>query len=199
MRLFFALLVCASYLQAAAVMRGKLVRNRPEGDPIVGVSVTAPGVANPTLSRDDGTFSLEFPNRQPGDRVRIEPTYAGYEVVNWPQLNVVLARDCRGSEPSDCNLGTRGSRTAGDGGPIFSESQYAARSSGSTSSGSRRLGRTGRGCCGSWSRRRRWRVRRRRSWRRCSRDSHRPCTKRRCGWLPRERWMRRSRRWMKRS
>src|SRR5438132_4085091 len=96
MRLFFALLFCTSCLQAAAVMRGMLVRNRPDGDPIVGVSVTAPGVANPTLSRDDGTFSLEFPSRQPGDRVRIELAYPGFEVVNWPQLNVVLARDYQG-------------------------------------------------------------------------------------------------------
>src|SRR4051812_36263129 len=98
MRLLLAALVCASCLQAAAVMRGKLVRNRPDGDPLVGVSVTAPGVANPTLSRDDGSFSLEFPNRQLGDRVRIEPAYSGFEVVNWPQLNVVLARDYQGSD-----------------------------------------------------------------------------------------------------
>src|SRR4051794_20243660 len=97
MRLFFAVLVCASWLDAAAVMRGKLVRDRPDGDPIAGVSVAAPGIANPTLSRDDGSFSLEFPYRQPGDRVRIEPTYAGFEVVNWPQLNVVLAGDYQGS------------------------------------------------------------------------------------------------------
>src|SRR4051794_33579313 len=97
MRLFVAVLICACCLHAAAVMRGKLVRDRPDGGPIAGVGVTAPGVANPTFSRDDGPFSLDFPNRHPGARVRIDPADPGFEVVNWPQLNAVLARDYQGS------------------------------------------------------------------------------------------------------
>ena len=94
MRLLYAVLVSAACIQAEAVMRGKVVRNRLDGESIVAVRITAPGVANPTLSRDDGTFTLQFPNRPVGDRVTIELTHPGFEVVNWPQLKgVVLALD----------------------------------------------------------------------------------------------------------
>lgn len=97
MSLVWTILAASSLAEAAVGMRGEIVRNHAEGEPIARVSVIAPGVANPTPSGTDGAFLLEFPSRQPGEHVAIEPKLAGLEVVNWPQLNAVLARDYKGS------------------------------------------------------------------------------------------------------
>ena len=44
-----------------------------------------------------GAFTLEFPNKKPGDRVKLTVSMPGMTVVNWVQLDVVLPADAGGN------------------------------------------------------------------------------------------------------
>jgi hypothetical protein len=79
----------------AATLKGQLVRNRIGGPPIAGAAVVAEG-ANPTTSTSLGAFTLEFPNKKPGERVKLTVSMPGMTVVNWVQLDVVLPADADG-------------------------------------------------------------------------------------------------------
>src|SRR4051794_33239505 len=80
----------------AATLKGQLVRNRIGGEPIAGAAVAAEG-ASPTTSTTLGAFTLEFPNKKPGDRVKLTVSMPGMTVVNWVQLDVVLPADAGGT------------------------------------------------------------------------------------------------------
>ena len=93
MRLAIMFMLAVAAAQGAAVFKGRLVRNEVNGAPVAGASVRAPG-ANPAVSRSPhGDFRLEFPGRNPGDRVPVSVAMDGMVVVNWVQLEVVLAAD----------------------------------------------------------------------------------------------------------
>ena len=53
------------------------------------VGVVADG-ANPTTSEDYGRFTLEFPQKNPGDSVELIVKQEGYVVVNDVQLQLTL-------------------------------------------------------------------------------------------------------------
>src|SRR4051812_2108748 len=71
--IFFALPI-----YGAATLKGQLVRNRIGGSPVAGAAVVAEG-ASPTTS----AFTLEFPNKRPGERVKLTVSMPGMTVVNW--------------------------------------------------------------------------------------------------------------------
>jgi hypothetical protein len=150
----------------AATLKGQLERNRIGGAPVAGAAVAAEG-ASPTTSTSLGAFTLEFPNKRPGDRVKLTVSLPGMTVVNWVQLDVVLPADPGGMNVLTLLLAREADREemAAEFFRLRSasgiERQYQQRL--------RRRGRTRRGCCRSWSRPRHWRVRRRRSWR-CNPD-----------------------------
>ena len=142
MRLFFALLVCGSSLQPAygsATLKGHLVCNRIGGAPVAGAAVAAES-ASPTASTTLGAFTLEFPNKKPGDRVKLTVSAAGMTVVNWVQLEVVLPADAGGMNVLTLLLAREADRE--EMAAEFFRLRSSARSSSSTSSGSRRRGRT---------------------------------------------------------
>ncbi|ASM76495.1 hypothetical protein VITFI_CDS0716 [Vitreoscilla filiformis] len=66
---------------AAAVLQGIVVQNEERGQPLANVAVSAPGT-NDTVSRNDGTFALAFPNAKPGGSVTLALQRSGWEVVN---------------------------------------------------------------------------------------------------------------------
>jgi len=95
---FAALLVLlptAAFRAQAAKLKG-IVRVNEElvGLPVPDVEISAVDGANPTKSKTNGTFTLEFPNKQPGDMVEIVVQKPGYVVVNDVQLHRrLLPRD----------------------------------------------------------------------------------------------------------
>ena len=97
MRIAVAIVLTAFSLKGGAVMKGRIVLNEIEGQAVKGVTVNAPGAANQTLSTENGTFTMEFPKLNPGDRVKLVLSQPGMEVVNWVQLDAVLAADYKGA------------------------------------------------------------------------------------------------------
>ena len=77
---------------AAATLRGLVLANQLGGMPVVNVQIAAQG-ANPTQSKSLGEFLLEFPDRQPGDLVRLIVAHPGWVVVNDVQLQRALPRN----------------------------------------------------------------------------------------------------------
>ena len=73
----------------AATLRGVILANEMGGPPVGNVGVAAEG-ANDTRSDDQGRFVLGFPNRQPGEPVRVVVSHPGHVVVNDVQLEVNL-------------------------------------------------------------------------------------------------------------
>jgi tetratricopeptide (TPR) repeat protein len=72
-------------------LKGQIVANQLGGQPLARVRVSAGG-ANPTESRDDGNFTLIFPNKEPGEVVQVTVSKPGYVAVNYIQLRVVLSK-----------------------------------------------------------------------------------------------------------
>jgi tetratricopeptide (TPR) repeat protein len=91
--LILALLVLAELpVDAATTLKGVILANEVGGSPIADVPVVADG-ANPTVSESLGRFTLEFPQKSPGDTVRVIVKKEGYVVVNDVQLETVLPAD----------------------------------------------------------------------------------------------------------
>ncbi|MEK6208967.1 MAG: tetratricopeptide repeat protein [Pseudomonadota bacterium] len=80
------LMLCACGLgHAAATLKGVVLLNQLGGQPEANVQVAADG-ANPTVSDSTGGFLLAFPNRKPGESVRLRVVRKGWVVVNDIQL-----------------------------------------------------------------------------------------------------------------
>src|SRR6266496_4182618 len=79
---------CALGVQAAT-LKGVILANERGGPPMAGVRVSAVG-ANTTETGESGSFTLEFPNAQPGDRVQLTVSKPGYLVVNDYELSAHL-------------------------------------------------------------------------------------------------------------
>ena len=89
--LMLAILACGVGAKGSS-LRGLILADRLGGSPVPRVRVSAPG-ANPTETGESGSFTLQFPNAQPGDVVQVTVDKPGYVVVNYVQLRVVLPRN----------------------------------------------------------------------------------------------------------
>jgi tetratricopeptide (TPR) repeat protein len=87
--LIIVFLVLAKLPVDAATLKGVILANELSGPPIAKVGVVADG-ANPTTSEDFGRFTLEFPQKNPGDPVVLIVKQEGYVVVNDVQLQLTL-------------------------------------------------------------------------------------------------------------
>src|ERR1039458_1129228 len=76
----------------AGTLKGVVLANQEGGSSVSKVNVSAPG-ANPTETGTSGSFTLEFPGKQPGDVVQVTVNKPGYVVVNYVQLRVVLPKN----------------------------------------------------------------------------------------------------------
>src|SRR5262249_28677388 len=90
-RLLAVIVIAAvvSNVQAAAILRGVVLANEVGGPPMGNVEVSAIS-GNPNNTGADGQFTFKFPNKSPGDTVRLVTRKEGYVVVNWVQLDVTL-------------------------------------------------------------------------------------------------------------
>jgi tetratricopeptide (TPR) repeat protein len=69
----------------AATLKGVILANEIGGPPVSNVQITAEG-ANPTASLSDGTFTLRFPHKEPGEPAKLDVRRRGLVVVNDFQL-----------------------------------------------------------------------------------------------------------------
>jgi len=76
----------------ASTVKGVVLKDQMGGEGVADVRVSAIEGANPVLSLSDGTFVLEFPNRQPGDTVLLIVQKPGMVVVNEFQLQLTLPK-----------------------------------------------------------------------------------------------------------
>jgi tetratricopeptide (TPR) repeat protein len=77
-----------------AMIKGTVILNGEGGQGVVNVLITdSAHTASPTASDSDGGFSLDYPKRAPGEKVRLAVTKEGYVVVNWVQLDLALPKD----------------------------------------------------------------------------------------------------------
>lgn len=76
----------------AGTLKGIALANHLGGAPFSQVKVSATG-ANPTETGESGSFTLQFPNAQPGDPVQVTINKPGYVVVNYVQLRAVLPKN----------------------------------------------------------------------------------------------------------
>jgi tetratricopeptide (TPR) repeat protein len=77
-------LMAGAHLEATAV-RGVTITNEVGGQPMANVQIAAFG-SSPAASDSLGMFTLEFPQKHPGDTVSLVVTKEGYEVVNDLQV-----------------------------------------------------------------------------------------------------------------
>ena len=91
-------LIAATNTQAqegSPSLNGLVLENGLNGPSLARVTVSASG-ANRTETDADGNFELLFPNKQPGETVRLVIQKAGYVVVNDVQLQLRLPREADG-------------------------------------------------------------------------------------------------------
>src|SRR3954464_3572219 len=96
MRRQIAILLCllaAASRAQGAMLRGLILANEVSGPPLPNVQITPVAGANPTVSLSDGTFALQFPDKQPGEMVQLVVHKPGYVVVNDIQLRLPLPKD----------------------------------------------------------------------------------------------------------
>jgi tetratricopeptide (TPR) repeat protein len=82
---FLLALLLSANAWSAATLKGLVMLNREGGEPMAGVAISADG-ANQDITRNDGSFTLSFPNRNPGQEVRVIVTRPGWVAVNDIQL-----------------------------------------------------------------------------------------------------------------
>ena len=87
--IFLAMVGVASKVQGNAGLRGVVLANELNGSAMGNVEVSTDG-ANPNTTGADGKFNFTFPDRNPGDTVRLTFRKEGYVVVNDIQLDVTL-------------------------------------------------------------------------------------------------------------
>jgi tetratricopeptide (TPR) repeat protein len=85
----FAWCSCAE----ASKLKGVVRSNELGGPPLRDVAVSAVAGANATVTDAFGTFTLEFPNKQPGETILLIVQKEGFEVVNDIQLELSLPTD----------------------------------------------------------------------------------------------------------
>jgi len=83
--IILAMVGVVSKVQGAATLRGEVLANEKRGPPMGNVVVSAFG-ANTNNTGADGRFTLTFPNKNPGDTVKLTVSKEGYVVVNYIQL-----------------------------------------------------------------------------------------------------------------
>ncbi|HSS50154.1 MAG TPA: tetratricopeptide repeat protein, partial [Thermoanaerobaculia bacterium] len=90
-----ALLVlgATSSLQGAS-LKGVTLANEIGGPPVPNVQITSAG-ANPTASLSDGTFTLKFPRKEPGEFAELVVERKGLVVVNDFQLLQPLPKEAK--------------------------------------------------------------------------------------------------------
>jgi tetratricopeptide (TPR) repeat protein len=76
----------------AAALKGLIVANQLGGQPLSGATVSAVGAKPTESAAKDGSFTLEFAKRLPGESVQITASKPGYIVVNSFQLRTVLPK-----------------------------------------------------------------------------------------------------------
>jgi tetratricopeptide (TPR) repeat protein len=91
--IFTVLMVVAATQAETATLKGIVLNNEIGGPPMSNVEVTTAVGANPTVSDSAGRFSLDFPQKSPGDWVRIVVNRPGYVVVNDIQMELALPAD----------------------------------------------------------------------------------------------------------
>jgi tetratricopeptide (TPR) repeat protein len=77
----------------ASELKGIVRLNELNGSPVSSVQITALQPHTPAVTHSNGTFTLIFPNKRPGDKVDVLVTKSGYKVVNWVQLGLNLPKD----------------------------------------------------------------------------------------------------------
>src|SRR5438309_2252414 len=90
--IILAMVVVVSKIQAAAVLRGVVLSNELGGPPMGNIEVSAL-VGNTNNTDANGKFTFSFPNKKPGDTVRLIVRKEGYVVVNDIQLEWILPAD----------------------------------------------------------------------------------------------------------
>src|SRR5438876_1012154 len=90
--IFLAMVVVVSKTQADAVLRGVVLSNELGGPPMRNIEVGAL-VGNTNNTDANGKFTFSFPNKKPGDTVRLIVRKEGYVVVNDIQLELTLPTD----------------------------------------------------------------------------------------------------------
>jgi tetratricopeptide (TPR) repeat protein len=77
-----------------AIIQGTVVLNGEGGPGVANVQITdSAHTGGPWASDSDGGFTLDYPNRAPGEKVRLGVIKEGYVVVNWVQLDLALPKD----------------------------------------------------------------------------------------------------------
>ena len=93
-RISIAVIVAVAGCQAqAATLKGVVLLDGVDGPGVAKVRVSAVDGANRTETDPDGRFTLEFPQKRPGEAVRLIVGKENYEVVNDVQLEQSLPTD----------------------------------------------------------------------------------------------------------
>jgi len=85
------LLLAVSSPLTASTIKGIILDTA--GQPIPNVQISAIGGAGSVPSHSNGTFVLEFPKKEPGERVQLIVQRTGMVVVNFHELGVTLPKD----------------------------------------------------------------------------------------------------------
>src|SRR6516162_9933476 len=98
-RIVLILLAAIAQAQGAtevqgAIIKGSVILNGEGGPGVANVQITdSAHTGGPWASDSDGGFTLDYPKRAPGDKVRLGVIKEGYVVVNWVQLDLALPKD----------------------------------------------------------------------------------------------------------
>src|SRR6516165_253567 len=77
-----------------AQIKGTVILNGEGGPGVANVQITdSAHTGGPWASDSDGGFTLDYPKRAPGEKVRPGVLKEGYVVVNWVQLDLALPKD----------------------------------------------------------------------------------------------------------
>src|SRR6516164_6504593 len=83
----------ATEVQGAEI-KGTVILNGEGGPGVANVQITdSAHTGGPWASDSDGGFTLDYPRRAPGEKVRLGVIKEGYVVVNWVQLDLALPKD----------------------------------------------------------------------------------------------------------
>ena len=83
----------ATEVQGAEI-KGTVILNGEDGPGVANVQITdSAHTGGPWASDSDGGFTLDYPRRAPGEKVRLGVKKEGYVVVNWVQLDLTLPKD----------------------------------------------------------------------------------------------------------
>jgi tetratricopeptide (TPR) repeat protein len=93
-RVLVVLFLAAVAQTRAATVKGTVILNEVGGPPVANVQIIdSAHTGGPWASGSDGGFTLEYPKRQSGQRVRLLVSKEGYVVINDVQLDLALPAD----------------------------------------------------------------------------------------------------------